>query len=178
MSCKPGEEPTDFAKPSGEEEWADRAQLFFENQKWLLAFQCYEKVGNKQAAAVAHAHHQREQARRMPTRSKEGARASAFTSAAEAFVSCAKNTSNITDKMAYFKLGAECYGASGKHPLAAKVYLQGGRVVEAATIFYELGKFDEVHALLTQSELDMASTIPGSILDGTRLHYISKKEYR
>jgi len=177
MSCKPGEEPIDFAKPSDEKEWAVRAQLFFENQKWHLASQCYEKVGNKQAAAVANAYHQREQARRMPTRSKELARANAFTSAAKAFVSCAETTNRTIDKKSYFKLGAECYQDGGKQSFAAKIYREGGWAVEAVTLFDELGRFEDIHAMLTQSELDMVS-IPDSILDRTRLHYISKKKYR
>src|SRR6266571_6114221 len=92
MRCRPGQESTDFAKRSSEEEWAKRGKLFFDNKQWLLAVQCYEKAGKKHPAAIANAYYKREQARRMPLKNKDKARNDAFIFAADSFFGCARNT--------------------------------------------------------------------------------------
>jgi hypothetical protein len=176
FSCRPGEEPTDFAKPTNEEEWANRAKLFFDNQQWLLAKECYELAGKNQSAAVADAYHRRKLARSFPT--GHAARGRAFMSAARAFFSCGRNTSSVIDKNKYLKLSAGCHEDGGNLPRAAEIYRQGNWFAEAATLYHKLGMFDDIHELIRQAGSDSAAlrVIPRSILDVTRLYFVSQND--
>lgn len=176
VSCRPGEEPTDFAKPTNEEEWANRAKLFFDNQQWLLAKECYELAGKNQSAAVADAYHRRKEARRFQT--GHVARGRAFTSAARAFLSCGRKTSNVIDKNKYLKLSAECHEEGGNLLEAAKTYRKGDWFAEAATLYHELEMFDDIHELIRQAGSDSVAlrVIPRSILDVTRLYFVSQND--
>lgn len=104
--------------------------------------------------------------------------ASAFASAGKAFVECAEDTSKIAHKNSYLKIGAQCYHDGGRILRAAEIYRQGGWILEAVTNFHELRRFDDIFAILTQPQPPAPSTIPASIRDETRLHYISKNDYR
>lgn len=177
LSCKPGQESTDFARPSNEEEWTIRGKVFFENHRWELAKQCYEKAGKKQAASVADAYLQRERARRIPSEGRGKARDLAFKSAAKAFETCSQNVNDDLTKNKYLKLSAGCLEEGGDdalHARAAEVYRQGNWRSDALRLYRKLGKFDEIYEIITQSD---AATIDQSIRDVTRLFFVSKKEY-
>lgn len=173
--CKPGQEPTDFAKPTDEHEWEKRAKLFFDNGHWFLAKTCYENAGKNKFAAVAGAYLQREEARRISTR-KEKAREVAFITAAKAFSSCADHTHIITDKNKYLKLSAECYEEGGKTLLAAETYRKGNWLAESTSLYRKLGKFGDIYKIITQPGISPGA-IPESIRDVTRLYFVSNGQY-
>jgi len=177
MRCQPGQESTDFAKPSSDDEWAKRGKLFFDNKQWLLAVQCYEKAGKKRPAAVADAYYKREQAKRMPMKSNDKARDNAFISAADSFLGCARNTNDTVHRSKYFKLSAECYADGGNIHDAAEFYRQGGWLAEASTLLRKLGRFDDIYDIITQSDSSAASAVPDLIRDAMRLYYVSKENY-
>lgn len=181
LSCRPGQESTDFARASNEEQWANRAKLFFDNGQWEHAKNCYERAGKKQAASVADAYLQRERARRIPSEGKGKVRKVAFLDAAKAFGSCAQNANDVLAKNKYLRLYAGCLEEEGENSQlerAAEVYQQGNWVSDASRLYRELGMFNKIFDIITQSEASLVATIPESIHDVTRLHFVSKNDYK
>ena len=177
LSCRPGQESTDFARPSDEERWANRGKRFFDDCQWEHAKQCYKRAGKKQAESVADAYLQRERARRIPSEGKGKARKSAFMSAAKAFESCSQNANDPLATSKYLKLFAGCLEEGNETRRAAEVYRQGNWVSDAARLYRKLGLFDEIFDIITQSDASLVATIPESIRDVTRLHFVSKEAY-
>jgi hypothetical protein len=176
FTCRPGQEPTDFAKPTNQDEWVKRAKLFFDNGQWLLAKQCYETGGKNKSAAVAEGYYQREEARRIPT-GKQKARKLAFGSAAETFSFCADNTNIVDDKNKYLKLSAECYEEGGDNSCAAKTYRKGNWFAQATSLYRKLGQFEDIYDIITQPGIPREA-VPESIRDVTRLYFVSKGKYK
>lgn len=167
----------DFAKPSNEEEWANRAKNFFDNCQWDLAKKAYEKAGRQQAASVADSYLKREWARRVPSEGRGKERGMAFKRAARAFKSCAQNAGDESTKTKYLKLSAGCWEEGNLIADAAEAYREGNFLSDAARLYRKLQNFQEIYNIITKSDKDLAATVPEAIRDATCLYLISKKFY-
>ncbi|KAF9523644.1 hypothetical protein CPB83DRAFT_681179 [Crepidotus variabilis] len=178
VTCKPGEEPKDFAKPSEDKnDWADRAKMFFDNNQWLLAKQCYQRAGRTHAAAVANSYYLQETARQTPIEGSGAKRKSAFTSAAEAFASCADKTHEREMKSRYLKRSGDCYEEGHLYLPAAYAYRQGGFLNQTTICFKKAGSFDNVHSIIIHSSDQLSKETLRSVQDVTRLHYVAKQDF-
>ncbi|KAI1785582.1 hypothetical protein LXA43DRAFT_1185708 [Ganoderma leucocontextum] len=142
QNCTPGTDVPRLAMSSTAEDWAKTAQTLFNNRRYMQAMHCYERAGRAREKAVAHAYYLREVARTTPvSRGDTSAQAVSFITAAEAFISSARDA--ITEKKAYYRIAAQCYVESGEDYRAAHAYSQATEYTLAAQHFRKAGKFEE-----------------------------------
>ena len=101
----------------------------------------------------------------------------AFVSAAEAFAACATTADSADARAKYLKHSGQCYYDGGKCLRAAETYERGRWFDDAATVYREMGRFDNIFEILTKYRSQMKPSIRESIEDVTRLYYVSRKEY-
>ncbi|KAF8972584.1 hypothetical protein BDZ97DRAFT_1752471 [Flammula alnicola] len=180
-SCKPGDHLADFAAPSTKEEWAKRGRELFANEKYALARDSYKRAQKPNAAAVANAYYLREVATRtsaLSTKSKAGNREVAFKIAGEAFSSCARNTNDLETQQSYYGLSADCLVHAGEIHQAADTYRLAGNFTEASLLFRKLGKFDDVHNIITTSGNKINPGVLETVQDVLRLYYVNRKDFK
>ncbi|KAI0369978.1 hypothetical protein BV20DRAFT_945276 [Pilatotrama ljubarskyi] len=177
QNCDPGTDVPQLAMSSTAEDWAKMALELFNNRRYMQAMHCYERAGLAREKAVAHAYHLREVARStLVHKGDTTARAIAYISAAEAFVSSAHDA--ITEKRAYYRIAAECYVHGGDDQKAAQAYLNAGEYTLAAQHFRKAGRFEEAVAVVKSHRERMAASVAESIVEVSRLYYLRENNIK
>ncbi|KDR68695.1 hypothetical protein GALMADRAFT_146049 [Galerina marginata CBS 339.88] len=179
-SCSPDDVLSDFAASSTMEAWAKRAKELFDNQRYALARDSYEKAQKTREASMANAFYLRQVAERTAThRQRDSAnnRRNAFKVAAEAFSSCARDTSVHNAKKYYYSLSAGCFEDSGDSLSAAQGYRLAENFTKAARLLYKEKAYEELHDIIIQHGDRIDGDLLETIQDVTRLHFVTRKEF-
>ncbi|RDB28998.1 TPR and ankyrin repeat-containing protein 1 [Hypsizygus marmoreus] len=177
-NCTPDTDMPRLAVSSSPEEWATKGKELFERKRFLQAKHCYERASMPREMAISHAYFLREQARKEPSgesRRLKEQRHGAFRKAAEAFYSCAQETSK--HRAVYFRRAGECFESCAEDLCAANAYLEARDFDIAAKLFRKLGLFDEAIAVIAENKEHMQREVVESITHVARLHYFKREDF-
>ncbi|KAF8060885.1 hypothetical protein FPV67DRAFT_312197 [Lyophyllum atratum] len=175
-NCTPGTDMPRLAVSSSAEEWAAKGRELFDRKKYLQAMHCYERASMPSQMAISNAYYLREQARKSPlgeSRRVKDERHAAFITAAEAFLSCARDATK--NRTVYFRIAGRCFESGAEDLRAANTYLDAHEYTTAAKLFRKLGLFDEAVAVISAHEKNMQSDVVETIKDVARLYYFREE---
>ncbi|KAJ7051172.1 hypothetical protein C8F01DRAFT_1067163 [Mycena amicta] len=175
QNCTLGEDTPQFAISSTPEEWKQRGQELFDKRLYSNAKMCFERAHMPLEAAVCSAHDLQYEASTMPANSRQTK--AKFLEAGEAFLACSQMAAEKADEARkYVFISGDCFERGGDIPRAIVVYTIAEDFSKVATLYRQLGKFDE--AVLT---IRTHPTIDASIVDKitgvARLFYFKKGQF-
>ncbi|THH32624.1 hypothetical protein EUX98_g1581 [Antrodiella citrinella] len=177
-NCSPGDNVPQLATTSTPEEWAQTARALFDNRRYMQAVHSYERAGLLREKGVSYAYFLREQARAklVTTRLQpsDASRNEAYLAAAEAFLSSAKVAP--TEKLAYYRIAAECFSEGGEDGRAAEAYLSASEYTRSAQHYRKAGMFDEAVDVVQKHSEDIPSPSAEKIIDVAKIHYFTKNK--
>ncbi|KAG6919459.1 hypothetical protein DXG01_005718 [Tephrocybe rancida] len=177
-NCTPGSDMPQLAVASSREEWESKGKELFERKKYLQAKHCYERAAMAHHMAISDAYYLRDQARKAPvgdSRQTKSQRDTAFLTAANAFLTCAKEAPK--NSLVYFRRTAECFEAGKDDLRAAETYLDFVHDYDtAATIFRKLGLFDKAISVIDTYEHHMEKDLVNNIKVVARLYYFREEK--
>ena len=118
--------------------------MFF-NKHYAQASVAFSRAGRKREVAICNAYVLREKARSISTAASV-ARAHAFIKAANAFITCARDSppNKNNERLAYHGNAAECYSEAHDFNNAGYHYRIAKEYAAAACAYQEGGHFDEM----------------------------------
>ena len=127
---------------------------------------------------VALAYFLREQARKIPrTRGMiANPRRSALLEAANAFRDAARAASLRSEKLAYYRIAAECYLEADNFEQAGKAYILAEEHTRAAQVFRQGGLFDEAVEAIENYRDKVNPQEAENILSVAKLHYFKNQD--
>ncbi|GJE94213.1 hypothetical protein PsYK624_103810 [Phanerochaete sordida] len=175
-NCSAADEVPRLAMSSTPEEWAATARTLFDNRRYLQAVRCYDRAGMPRQKDVAYAYHLRERARgtEKTRRTTDNARILAFVDAAEAFAKSASVASAARERVAYYRIAAECFVEADDHRRAAEAYLRAEDFTKAAQHYRKAGLFDEAVNVVQNHRQSIPEKFADTIIDVAKLHYIKE----
>ena len=182
ISCPPGDDFSDFAVPSSQEDWGKKAQEYFNSKQYAHAKDSYIRANNTRSAKIANAYVLQDMAKNMPDRpgatTKTRRAAAAFELAAQEFLGCAHDAlegGSIKNNL-YHQLAAQCFEEADNIIQAAENYRIAENFTKAALLFRKLGRFDDVYDIIINHSNEIAEVLE-SVRDGTRLYYLKEKRF-
>ena len=145
--------------------------MFF-NKRYAQASIAFQRAERYREAAICDAYFLREKARLISTTSS-AARVRAFADAANAFITCGRDSPSKQSKerLAYYGAAGECYSEAQDLKNAGDSYQSARQYPAAARAYREGGYFDEMVAVITQH----GNTLDGSLLErlkmAAQMHY-------
>ncbi|TCD62368.1 hypothetical protein EIP91_006977 [Steccherinum ochraceum] len=178
QNCSPGDNVPQLTTVSSPEEWAQTARTLFDNRRYLQAVHSYERAGLLREKDVAYAYYFREQARAMPATSRPGdnPRNVAFIDAAEAFLASAEVAESRQERLAYYRIAAECFTEGDENGRAAAAYLSATEYTRSAQHYRKAGMFDEAVNVVQTHRKDIPAPAAEKIIDVAKLHYFTKNK--
>ena len=175
-NCSAADEGPRLAMSSTPKEWAATARTLFDNRRYLQAVRCYDRAGMPRQKDVAYAYHLRERARgtEKTRRTTDNARTVAFIAAAEAFAKSASVASAARERVAYYRIAAECFVEADDHRRAAEAYLRAEDFTKAAQHYRKAGLFDEAVNVVQNHRQSVPEKFADTIIDVAKLHYIKE----
>ncbi|KAI0079047.1 hypothetical protein K474DRAFT_723989 [Panus rudis PR-1116 ss-1] len=175
--CTPGDDVPQLAMSSTVEEWAKTARTLFDNRRYMQAMHCYERAAMSREKDVAHAYYLREQARSIPaSRANTAPRASAFMTAANAFINSAKASRTALESRAYYRIAAECFAEAGNDRQAAEAYLSAQEYTRSAQFYRKADLFDDAVQVVETHRSDIAPADADAILEIAKLYYFKENQ--
>jgi len=144
----------------------DPLRRMFLNKHYVQASVAFLRAGRKREAAICDAYLLREKARSIPTITI-AARIQAFVTAANAFITCARDSPSkqVKERLAYYGTAGECYSEARELKKAGDNYRMGKQYAAAARTYREGGHFDELAEVIIQH---------GSAIDSGLLERLKK----
>lgn len=178
QNCSPGDNIPQLATTSTPEEWGQTARTLFDNRRYMQAVHSYERAGLLREKDVAYAYYLREQARAKPTTSRPSntSRNEAYLATARAFFSSAKVADSRQEKLAYYRIAAECFSEGDDYGSAAKAYLSALEYTRSAQHYRKAGMFDEAVDVIQTHRKDIPAPAAEKILDVAKIHYFTSNK--
>ncbi|KZT68439.1 hypothetical protein DAEQUDRAFT_671296 [Daedalea quercina L-15889] len=169
-----------LAVSSTPEQWAKTASMLFKNKRYSQAMHSYEQANLPNDRDTAEAYYLREKARTARTKSRtdNSARASAYTKAAEAFRKSAHQTMKEEQKLAHFRIAAECHIQAGDVVRAAQAYLLAQEFTLSANLYRRAGLFDDAVSVIKGHRNSIDPRVVQTIMDVSRLEYLRKRNIK
>ena len=141
----------------------------------MQAVRSYERAGHTRERDVAYAYHLREYAKAQPVtaRTTDTSRVDAYIAAAEAFLSSAEVADSRQEKLAYYRIAAECFVEGGDYGRAGKAYLSASDFTRSAQYYRKAGMFDEAVEVIQVHKRDIPSKTAKKIMDVAKIHYFT-----
>ncbi|KAH8101589.1 hypothetical protein BXZ70DRAFT_104267, partial [Cristinia sonorae] len=181
QNCTPGDTVPQLATTSTPEEWAQTARILFDNRRYMQAVHSYERAGFVREKDVAYAYHLREMARAKVVASRaqaqpDIARNEAYLTAAYAFLSSAKVAENRQERLAYYRIAAECFAEGDDFGKAGEAYLSAAEYTRSAQHYRKAGMFDEAVDVIKAHNKDIPEQAAEKIMDIAKIHYFTKNK--
>ncbi len=136
---------------------------------------CLERAGLPMDKAVAHAYYLRQQTRALDenTSKRLAQRKQAFTSAADAFVACAREYGrSARANKSYWRNAGECFVQADNPRQAAESYVEARLYTEAVKQYKLASMYEEaVHIVQSKKEF-VEEQVAENILNVSRLHFL------
>ena len=138
----------------------------FLNKRYAQASVAFLRAGRKREAAICDAYLLREKARSIST-TDSATRIQAFIIAANAFITCARDSPSkgVKERLAYYGVAGECYSEARDLKNAGDSYRMAEQYATAARTYREGCYFDELAEVITQH---------GNALDSGLLERLTK----
>ena len=138
----------------------------FLNKRYAQASVAFLRAGRNREALICDAYLLREKARSIST-TASAARVRAFTTAANAFVSCARDSPSkqVNERLTYYGTAGDCYSEARDPKNAGDSYRMAERYPVAARTYLGGGYIDEMVEVITQH---------GNALDGGLLERLTR----
>lgn len=145
--------------------------MFF-NKRYAQASIAFQRAGRTREAAICDAYILREKARLVST-TTSAARVRAFTTAANAFITCARDSPSkqVNERMAYYGAAGECYSEAHDPKNAGDNYRLARQYAAAARNYREGGYFDEMVEVVTQHGNTLDSGLRERLTMAAQMHY-------
>ncbi|KAA1475419.1 hypothetical protein DENSPDRAFT_842194 [Dentipellis sp. KUC8613] len=142
-----------FAVASTAEEWArsGTARTLFYREQYTQAARGFARGNQWREAAVADAYQLRNQAHQIPR--KNGKQTEAYLDAGRAFLACANDALNETERRLYTRIAAECYAAIKRHKKAAKCFFDAAMYDEAVVHYIDGNLLDDAVSIVLKYPL-------------------------
>ena len=155
----------------------------FNAQRYALAKDSFMRANNLRMAAIANAYVLQDIAQKVYHLATTKTRPSAFESAAQAFLACARDAreSGSGKYKIFCQLAAKCFEEAGNIIKAAESYRIAEKFTKAAVLFRISGKFDDAYDIITNYGDKVTPTdkkVLESIKDVIRLYYLREKKYQ
>ncbi|KAI0089831.1 hypothetical protein BDY19DRAFT_992789 [Irpex rosettiformis] len=167
-----------LASSSKLEEWAEMAKTLFANKRYSQASRAFERAKMPREKDIAGAYHLREAAQRTPRSQNTvlNPREQAFHAAAEAFFLCAGLSPSRKERLAYYRIAAECYLEASELKKAAEAYILTEDHTQAAQVFRQGGLFDEAIDTIDQYKEQIQPIEAEKIRDVAKIHYSKEQD--
>lgn len=168
-----------LAVTSTAKEWAETARTLFDKRRYLQASRSYERANMMREKEVARAYYLREQAQKMATSRATitNSRKAAFLEAAGAFlVSAEQASTRRSEKLAYYRIAAECYHEADDLEMSAKAYMKAEQYTQAALVFRRGGFFDEAVDTVKTHKDKVRPMEAQIILNVAKMHYFKQQD--
>ena len=158
------------------EEWAATARTLFDHRRYLQASRCYERAGLPREEDVAYAYFLREQARATvkTKRTTDYTRATAFVTAAEAFLQSAAVAAVREETLAYYRNAAECFAEVDELRRAAEAYIRAEEFTLSSQYYRRAGLFDEVVQVVLRHRPRIPEASAAALIYVAKLHYLKE----
>ena len=145
--------------------------MFF-NKRYAQASAAFQRAGRNREAAICDAYLLREKARSMSTTAR-AARIKAFMIAANAFVTCARDSpsSQVNERLAYYRAAGECYSEARDLKSAGDSYRLARQYGVAARTYREGGHLDEMIEVIAQHGDTIDSGLLERFMMAAQMHY-------
>ena len=145
--------------------------MFF-NKRYAQAAIAFQRAGRSREAAICDAYLLREKARLIPT-TTNAARTQAFIAAANAFITCARDSPSkqVNERLAYYRAVGDCYSEARNLKKAGDNYQLAKDYTAAARAYREGGYFDEMVEVIAQHGNTLDSGLLERLMTATQLHY-------
>jgi len=150
----------------------DPFHRMFSNKRYEQASVAFQRAGRNREAAICDAYLLREKARLVST-TTSAARIRAFTTAADAFITCARDSPSkqVKERLACYKAAGECYSEARKLKKSGDNYQLAEDYAAAARTYREGGYFDEMVEVITQHGNTLESGLVERLKMAAQLHY-------
>jgi len=144
----------------------------FHNKRYAQASVSFKNAGRNREVAICDAYLLQEKARLTPT-AAGAARIRAFINAANAFISCARNSNSkqANECLAYYGAAGECYSEARDLKDAGDSYRKAKQYSAAARAYREGGYFDEMVEVIVQHGNTLENGLRERLTLAARIHY-------
>lgn len=144
----------------------------FDSKQYRPSMRCFERAGLTVYHAIAHAYYLRQQARAFDKRTSKmvAQRKQAFSSAAEAFVECARDAAR--DNNSYWRNAGECFSEADDARQAAESYVKAGFYSEAVKQYKRASMYEEAVEIVQSKKEHVERRIAENIMNVSRLHFL------
>ena len=145
--------------------------MFF-NKRYVQASLAFQRAGRNREAAICDAYLLREKARLIPT-TISAARVRAFTTAANAFITCARDSPSkqVNERLAYYAAAGECYSEARDLKHAGDSYRMAEKYATAACTYQDGRCFDEMVDVIIRHSNAIDSGLLEHLTMVARTHY-------
>ena len=150
----------------------DHFHRMFFNKRYAQASIAFRRAERDREAAICDAYLLREKARLVST-TTSAARIKAFATAANAFVTCARDSppKQVTERLAYYGAAGECYLEARDLKNAGDYYRMAEKYSEAALAYRDAGQFSKMVEVITR----YGDTLDSGLLE--RLTMVARMYY-
>ena len=142
----------------------------FLNKHYEQASVAFLRAGRNREARICDAYLLREKARLISTSS--AVRTQAFVTAANAFVTCARDSPpKVNERLAYYGAAGECYSEARDLKNAGDSYRMAEQYATAARTYREGGHIDEMVELITRHGNALDSDLLERLTKVARMYY-------
>ena len=157
----------DFIASTRPEQWAASGRKLLSAERYKEAIHCFKRGDSPRELRIAEAFRLREDAKCiLETDEKQ----SAFTTAADAFSSCAEEATG-SERIDYYRNAAECYALAGQAKKAANFYILCSDFEEAAKQYDRARRHDEIVRMFEAHHRKILPNYGGTLFTLCRQHY-------
>jgi hypothetical protein len=144
----------------------------FVDKRYAEASVAFQRAGRNREARICDAYLLQEKAWSIST-TAGAARLQAFIAAADAFVSCARDSPSkqVNERLSYYGAAGECYSEARDLKNAGDSYQMAEQYAVAARTYLEGGCFDEIVGVITQHRGILKSGLLERLTTAAKLHY-------
>ena len=150
----------------------DPFRRMFLNKRYAQASVAFRRAGRDREAAICDAYLQREKALLISTTASV-ARTQAFVTAANAFITCARDTPSkqANERLTYYGAVGGCFSKAHDLKNAGDSYRTAGQYAMAARAYRQGGYFDELVNVMTQHRDALNSGLLERLTEAVQTHY-------
>ena len=144
----------------------------FLNKNYTQASVAFTRAGWSREAAICDAYLLREKARSISTTAST-ARTQAFVAAANAFITCARDSlpKQVNERLAYYEAAGGCYSEARDLKNAGDKYRTAQQYAAAARTYRDGGCFDEMVEVITRHGNALDSGLVERLTTDAKMHY-------
>ncbi|KAF7306321.1 UvrD-like helicase ATP-binding domain-containing protein [Mycena indigotica] len=168
QNCSFGKDTRQFAIASRPEDWKAQGEELFDKGLFSNARLCFQRAFMPHEAAISNAYALREEAEEMFAKPRETKLK--FVEAGNAFLSCAKSTTDTETSWEYAAIAGDCFERGDSLLCGVEAFTLARKFDKVATFYRKLGMFDEmVQTIQQHPEID--TTTSKALINVARLFY-------